>query len=136
MNEADLDEEKSMAVVALHAPVGIFLRSELTELQVWKSDPFRVQQFDKHGMTVICEGGLHSGGSGSPYVLYPGGRVLAMHLGSLDQSRVIPKKKMKLEEVMDHVSDRSEVSAFAKEGLVVCRVAAITDLLMYSSSKN
>ena len=54
-----------------------------------------VQQFDKDGMTVTCEGGLHGGGSGCPYVLYPGGRVLAMHLGSINQSFEIPKKKLK-----------------------------------------
>ena len=62
VNEADLDEEKSMEVVALHAPVTRFLRAEFTELRVWNSAPSMVQQFDNDRMTVICEGGLHGGG--------------------------------------------------------------------------
>lgn len=128
VNEADLNEEESMAVVALHAPVKVFFETEMTELHVWKSERSRVQQFDKNGMSVLCEGGLHSGGSGGPYVLQPGGRVLAMHIGSIDQGREIPRKKLKVKELAEHLSDQSEVAAFAKEGLVVCRIAAIRDL--------
>ena len=110
VNEADLDEEKSMEVVALHAPVRLFLNSEMTELRIRKSDPpSRVQQFGKHGMTVICNGGLHAGSSGCPYVLYPGGRVLAMHLGCLDAYLETSRKKLKLQDG----AGLSEVRAFA-----------------------
>ena len=105
-------------------------QSDLRELTVWKSEATRVQQFDKGGSTLICEGGLHSGSSGGPY-LNEEGKVVAMHVHSLHQGEPArgKRKAMTPAEDTESLSNQSEVYAFAREGLVLCRIPKIVEFI-------
>ena len=120
----------SMSPMVLHAPIGLFLKGPTDVLHIWKSRPSDVQQFDGSGLRIMCEGGLHSGSSGSPYVLPESGKVLAMHLGSIHQSIQVNKRtRLTTEKILKHLTEQSEVHASAREGLVLCRVPKIVDFV-------
>jgi hypothetical protein len=117
-----------------YAPIGQFLANGIVEMAIWSGSYQRVLQYDRNGETVLVECGLYRGSCGAPYI-NSAGCAVAMHLSSIHEGKSVTlvKKRKRvtggsgsavpstLGDVIDSVSDLSEVHESAREGLVLCR---------------
>lgn len=137
---------ESVELKCYYAPIGQFMANAFEEMYIWAGDYERVLQYDKKGTTVLVNGGLYRGSCGAPYVNHKGW-VVALHVSSMHEGRnvsLVKKRKRgeptlpatsadtpkhsELDDVIDTITNISEVHGSIREGLVLCKSDVINKI--------
>ena len=129
-----------------YAPIGQFMANAFEEMAIWAGDYERVLQYDKKGTAVLVNGGLYRGSCGAPYVNH-NGCVVALHVSSMHEGRnvsLVKKRKRceptlpaasaatpkpsELGDIIDTITNLSEVHESVREGLVLCKSDVINKI--------
>lgn len=120
-----------------YAPIGQFLQTDRTYLNIYSDDYRRVRQYDGQGLKKIyIDRGLYKGACGGPFVSHDG-RVVALHLASEHEGNDISIAKTKKNPSENFLADKMDAihedlsnlsdSVYASDScaFVICRSSGI-----------